>query len=144
MCKPSFQGFITFLVYPCTLFGKLSLWKPLIDHHNFRNNNSFYICICLNNFLCLFLPYHFLLQYLPSKFAKRYLVKQPSHAILRVSSERTRTWSVNFHYVAARTTFQVGWLDFVRANDLKTGDACIFMLTDNIKFLFDVVFFRAT
>ncbi|KAK9948764.1 hypothetical protein M0R45_004326 [Rubus argutus] len=82
--------------------------------------------------------------YLPSKFAKRYLIKQPSHAILRVSSERTRTWSVKFHYVATRTTFQSGWLEFVQGNDLKTGDACIFMLTDNIKFLFDVVFFRAT
>lgn len=53
MCKPSFQGSITFLVYPCTLFGKLSLWKPLIGHHNFCNNNSCYICICLKNLLCL-------------------------------------------------------------------------------------------
>ncbi|XP_024186299.1 B3 domain-containing transcription factor VRN1 isoform X3 [Rosa chinensis] len=80
--------------------------------------------------------------YLPAKFANRYLVKQPRHAILRVASKRT--WSVNLRYTAARTTFQTGWFEFVQDNDLKEGGACIFMLTDNIQVVFDVVFFRAT
>nr|XP_011465844.1 PREDICTED: B3 domain-containing transcription factor VRN1-like [Fragaria vesca subsp. vesca] len=80
--------------------------------------------------------------YMPAKFAKRYLVKQPGHAILQV--ERKRTWYVNLHYASGRTTIQSGWATFVQDNDLKEGDTCVFMLTDKIKFLFDVVIFRST
>ncbi|KAK9929696.1 hypothetical protein M0R45_026784 [Rubus argutus] len=81
-------------------------------------------------------------MWLPAVFVHGHLIKRPVDAILQVSGGKS--WPVRFHYNNERTTLQVGFIDFVRGNNLKAGDACVFVLTDNIKFLFDVFIFRAT
>ncbi|KAL6144196.1 hypothetical protein ACLB2K_054891 [Fragaria x ananassa] len=37
-----------------------------------------------------------------------------------------------------------GWLPFVRENNLKVGDVCVFTLVNSIELLFEVVFFPTT
>ncbi|PRQ20362.1 putative transcription factor B3-Domain family [Rosa chinensis] len=80
--------------------------------------------------------------WLPTLFVHGNLIKRPSDAILKVSDGAR--WPVCFHYNKARATLQGGFAKFVRGNNLKVGDACVFVLTNNIKFLFDVFIFRTT
>ncbi|XP_024170849.2 B3 domain-containing transcription factor VRN1 [Rosa chinensis] len=80
--------------------------------------------------------------WLPTVFVHGHLIKWPSDAILKVSDGAR--WPVCFHYNKARATLQGGFAKFVRGNNLKAGDACVFVLTNNIKFLFDVFIFRTT
>lgn len=79
---------------------------------------------------------------MPTGFAKRHLTKQTANAILKVSDGGT--WSVMFAYPKLKATFQQGWRVFVRDNNLKLGDVCVFILIKDIKLSFEVVFFRAT
>ncbi|KAI5319449.1 hypothetical protein L3X38_039157 [Prunus dulcis] len=78
----------------------------------------------------------------PAGFAKRHLMKQPANAILKVSDGGT--WSVKFSYPKPKVRFLQGWRVFVRDNNLKLGDVCVFILIKDIKLSFEVVFFRAT
>ncbi|KAM5580093.1 hypothetical protein ABKV19_009702 [Rosa sericea] len=89
-------------------------------------------------------PYsiHYNNVYLPKEFAKTYLTKLSSGiAILQVSDGRT--WSVNFKFDHAnsRARLMKGWSPFVRDNNLKVGDVCIFTLINCTELVFDVVFF---
>ncbi|KAL6272636.1 hypothetical protein ACE6H2_023328 [Prunus campanulata] len=80
---------------------------------------------------------------MPSEFAKRHLVEHPAgNVFLRVSDGGT--WSVKFKYEKSIARFQYGWLGFVRDNNLKVDDVCVFILIKDIKLSFDVVFFRTT
>lgn len=80
---------------------------------------------------------------MPSGFAKRHLVEHPAgNAFLRVSDGGT--WSVKFKYEKSIARFQYGWLGFVRDNNLEVDDVCVFILNEDIKLSFDVVFFRTT
>ncbi|KAK9950337.1 hypothetical protein M0R45_005832 [Rubus argutus] len=79
---------------------------------------------------------------LPNEFAKRHLIKLPvGIGILRVSDGDT--WSVKFKYDRKNSKARLhnGWSPFVRDNNLKVGDVCVFVLIDRNEFLFDVFFF---
>nr|XP_011467596.1 PREDICTED: B3 domain-containing protein LOC_Os12g40080-like isoform X2 [Fragaria vesca subsp. vesca] len=82
---------------------------------------------------------------IPNEFAKRYLMNFPADiAILKVLDGRT--WHVKFKYDHAnsRGRLMKGWLPFVRENNLKVGDVCVFTLVNSIELLFEVVFFPTT
>ncbi|XP_062014966.1 B3 domain-containing protein REM9-like [Rosa rugosa] len=79
--------------------------------------------------------------FLSNVFAKTYLTKLSSGvAILQVSDGRT--WPVNFKFDHAnsRARLMKGWSPFVRDNNLKVGDVCIFTLINCTELVFDVVF----
>ncbi|XP_062024802.1 B3 domain-containing protein Os01g0723500-like [Rosa rugosa] len=76
----------------------------------------------------------------PSAFAKGYLTKRPSEVTLQVNGE---TWSVNLQYERNMKRLTTGWADFVRANKLEVGNACVFVLSNDDKFIFDVIVYRA-
>ncbi|PRQ47788.1 putative transcription factor B3-Domain family [Rosa chinensis] len=80
---------------------------------------------------------------LPYEFAKRHLIKLPAGiAILRVSDGRT--WSVMFKYDHKNSKARLwrsGWSSFVRDNNLKVGDVCVFVLIDCNKLSFEVFFY---
>ena len=65
---------------------------------------------------------------------------QPSCFTLRVGKI---CWSVKVRYREA-AMLGAGWSKFVHANNLKFGDACVFVMTNAIKFEFDVEIFRGT
>ncbi|KAM6591493.1 hypothetical protein CsatA_014098 [Cannabis sativa] len=86
---------------------------------------------------------------LPSSFAKEYLEARAtcSNAILKLPNGCGRTWSVlckfkvyNHEVISSR--FQAGWPAFVKDNNLKLGDVCVFVLLEDITFTFEVVIFR--
>ncbi|CAL2273658.1 unnamed protein product [Prunus armeniaca] len=78
--------------------------------------------------------------WLPSEFHKLYPIKNSCEVILRVLDRRT--WPVNLKYGGGRAQFLSGWIEFVRDNNLKVNDVCIFESIDNkVKPLFDVVIF---
>lgn len=56
-----------------------------------------------------------------------------------------RTWSLGLKCERAKrkARFQSGWFKFVRDNNLKIGDVCVFVLVDDIRLTFEVVIFRA-
>lgn len=76
-----------------------------------------------------------------SKFAKKHLSKKPSSANLSVSGG-AGPWPVGLKYEVGkeiRVKFQSGWTTFVRDNNLKVGDECLFVLTDGNRLSFEVV-----
>ena len=77
---------------------------------------------------------------MPSDFVKRYITKRPSEVILQVKG---KSWgSVSFHCDRTIKRFTTGWTDFVRANKIEVGSACVFVLSDNEKYyVFDVNFY---
>ncbi|RXI07246.1 hypothetical protein DVH24_026382 [Malus domestica] len=81
---------------------------------------------------------------LPAGFAKRHLMHQPhGNAILRLPDGGT--WCVKLKlYKQQKVRFKRGWLEFVRDNNLKTGDVCVFILIKGIELAFEVVFYRGT
>ncbi|KAF4393159.1 hypothetical protein G4B88_001893 [Cannabis sativa] len=88
---------------------------------------------------------------LPSSFAKEYLEARAtcSNAILKLPNGCGRTWSVlckfkvyNHEVISSR--FQAGWPAFVKDNNLKLGDVCVFVLLEDITFTFEVVIFRVS
>ncbi|XP_062023636.1 B3 domain-containing transcription factor VRN1-like [Rosa rugosa] len=82
--------------------------------------------------------------WLCSRFSEKHLSKKPSNAELHVPGGRT-TWHVGLKYDVGRkgAKFQSGWTKFVRDNNLKKGDECVFVLTDENKFSFEVVIIAA-
>ncbi|XP_021809455.1 B3 domain-containing protein Os03g0619600-like isoform X4 [Prunus avium] len=76
----------------------------------------------------------------PAEFVKEHLNQAHDKAILRVSDERT--WHVNLCKYGRAFRLQ-RWMRFVRENDLKVGDVCVFELINNIKPLFNVALFHA-
>ncbi|KAL6224713.1 hypothetical protein ACLB2K_003568 [Fragaria x ananassa] len=81
---------------------------------------------------------------LPRKFSKRHLKLPAGIAILRISDGRT--WSVKFKYdhKNSKARFSCGWSLFVRVNNLKVGDVCVFLLIDCNELLFEVFLFPTT
>ncbi|XP_062001040.1 B3 domain-containing transcription factor VRN1-like isoform X2 [Rosa rugosa] len=77
----------------------------------------------------------------PFDFAKRYLRKQPSNVTFLADGV---SWPVKFHYPQNQTRAMAGWSAFARVNKLKESDVCVFVLTDDIKFVFSVAIFRIT
>ncbi|KAM5554889.1 B3 domain-containing transcription factor VRN1-like [Rosa sericea] len=77
----------------------------------------------------------------PFDFAKRYLRKQPSNVTFLADGV---SWPVKFHYSQNQTRAMAGWSAFARVNKLKESDVCVFVLTDDIKFVFSVAIFRIT
>lgn len=79
---------------------------------------------------------------MPSEFHKLHLIKNSGEVVLRVLD--WRTWPVNLTYEEGRARFLSGWMEFVRGNNLKVNDVCVFELIDNkVKPLLEVVIFRA-
>ncbi|XP_050386056.1 B3 domain-containing protein LOC_Os12g40080 [Argentina anserina] len=64
------------------------------------------------------------LLHIPSTFVKDIKIKR-STAKLQVSN---RLWSVKWITDHHSSRFSQGWTEFVRENDLKVGDACVFEL----------------
>ncbi|KAB2617680.1 B3 domain-containing transcription factor VRN1-like [Pyrus ussuriensis x Pyrus communis] len=80
---------------------------------------------------------------LRSKFVKKHLSKTCDHVFLRRSDGRT--WRVKLEqYETGRCRLLSGWKKFVQENSLAIGDVCVFVLIDNIKPLFNVIFFPTT
>ncbi|KAM5576339.1 B3 domain-containing protein [Rosa sericea] len=65
----------------------------------------------------------------------------PGHVILWVEKS---SWFVKVSHIGTATRLQAGWSEFVHVNNLKIGDACVFVLTDAINFQYDVEIFRVT
>ncbi|PON54044.1 B3 DNA binding domain containing protein [Parasponia andersonii] len=80
----------------------------------------------------------------PASFARKYLKDKPGTAILKVSNESRRTWSVKFkeYHGTAIARFQGGWPAFARGNNLEVGDVCVFVLLNDMKLSFEVVIFH--
>ncbi|KAM5576347.1 B3 domain-containing protein Os11g0197600-like [Rosa sericea] len=78
--------------------------------------------------------------WLCSRFSQKHLSNKPSNAELHVPG-RTTTWRVGLKYEVGkkRAKFQSGWPKFVRDNNLKIGDECVFVLTDENIYSFEVV-----
>lgn len=92
--------------------------------------------------MCVYcLSVHFIFQELPRNFSKRHLKLPAGIAILRISDGRT--WSVKFKYdhKNSKARFSCGWSLFVRDNNLKVGDVCVFVLIDCNELLFEVILF---
>ena len=52
---------------------------------------------------------------------------------------------MKFNYEKSRATLKHGWLAFVKDNNLKVGDVCVFTLIEDIVMLsFQVEFFGTT
>lgn len=85
------------------------------------------------SFLCF-------LQHLPHDFSKTHLNKQCLTISLRINGT---TWCAAIYKIHRTTRLQAGWSEFANGNNLKKGDVCVFVLTDRIKFVFDVKVFRA-
>lgn len=81
---------------------------------------------------------------MPVDFVKRHLIKQPAGGNVILRGPNGGTWSVKLKCEIPKYRLQNGWLAFVRDNDLKVGDVCVFILIKDIKLSFDVVFFRGT
>ncbi|KAK9924144.1 hypothetical protein M0R45_032530 [Rubus argutus] len=80
---------------------------------------------------------------LPLEFAQRHLITQPASNITLRGSDGT-TWSVEFTYSKQKARFQRDWLTFVKDNNLKVGDVCVFVLIKDSKLILRVVFFRSS
>lgn len=90
---------------------------------------------------------HFLLlQNFPHIFAKMHLSNRSYDVTLKVPNE-SKTWPVKYTYrehKSAAPRFQGGWRTFVKENNLKVGDVCVFVLLKAINNVsFEVVIFRA-
>ncbi|KAM5551988.1 B3 domain-containing transcription factor VRN1 [Rosa sericea] len=79
----------------------------------------------------------------PSEFSKRHLTKKPATVILQVLDGRTWSVQLKYHHERSEARFQSCWPLFVRENNLKVGDACVFTLINCIAFVFEVVFYPA-
>ncbi|KAL6130155.1 hypothetical protein ACLB2K_068536 [Fragaria x ananassa] len=79
----------------------------------------------------------------PREFSYRHLKMKCSHINLRVNK---KSWSLNIYQGIRNKSFklQAGWPEFVRENNLKEGDVCVFVLNETIRYVFDVKIFRAT
>ncbi|XP_050384245.1 B3 domain-containing protein LOC_Os12g40080-like [Argentina anserina] len=75
-----------------------------------------------------------------SGFSRKYLRNKPNTAEFHVPGG-TKTWLVGLKYDNGRqrARFQYNWTKFVKDNDLKIGDECVFVLTDEYKLSFEVV-----
>ncbi|XP_040369065.1 B3 domain-containing protein LOC_Os12g40080 [Rosa chinensis] len=82
--------------------------------------------------------------WLCSRFSQKHLSDKPSNAELHVPGGTT-TWCVGLKYEVGRkrAKFQSGWTKFVRDNNLNIGDECVFVLTDENIFSFEVVIVAA-
>ncbi|KAM5576348.1 B3 domain-containing protein [Rosa sericea] len=78
--------------------------------------------------------------WLCSRFSQKHLSNKPSNAELHVPGVPT-TWRVGLKYEVGRkrAKFQSYWTKFVKDNKLKIGDECVFVLTDENIFSFEVV-----
>nr|XP_011470561.1 PREDICTED: B3 domain-containing protein REM19-like [Fragaria vesca subsp. vesca] len=79
----------------------------------------------------------------PREFSYRHLKMKCSHINLRVNK---KSWSLNIYQGIRNKSFklQAGWPEFVRENNLKEGDVCVFVLNETIRYVFDVTIFRTT
>ncbi|PKA60952.1 B3 domain-containing protein [Apostasia shenzhenica] len=64
---------------------------------------------------------------IPMKFAEEYL-PQTSQLALLLLPEKTRSWSVQLLVQKQSVGFSCGWKEFVKDNNLKVGNVCLFEL----------------
>ncbi|XP_031481405.1 B3 domain-containing transcription factor VRN1-like isoform X2 [Nymphaea colorata] len=80
-------------------------------------------------------------MHIPLKFVKAHLPQQDAKFMLRTGDGRE--WQVSYLYKEGRSGFLGGWADFVFANNLEEGDACVFEFIKGGKDLaMDVTVFR--
>ncbi|CAN6449362.1 unnamed protein product [Victoria cruziana] len=80
-------------------------------------------------------------MHIPLKFVKAHLPQQDAKFMLRTGDGRE--WQVSYLYKEGRSGFLGGWADFVFANNLEEGDACVFEFIKGDKELaMDVTIFR--
>ncbi|XP_057443886.1 B3 domain-containing protein REM8-like [Lotus japonicus] len=73
---------------------------------------------------------HEVIMIIPHNFARQHLHKMEGEmVILFVDNNNERTWDVELKLnTAAQLIFALGWRKFLRANNLKLGDVCAFVL----------------
>ncbi|XP_058180021.1 B3 domain-containing transcription factor VRN1-like [Rhododendron vialii] len=77
----------------------------------------------------------------PLKFLKKYLRDNQKNISLRISDGTT--WLVRFYAGALNGKRNLGWGPFVRDNNLKVGDICVFeLISTGIEPQLDVTIFR--
>ncbi|KAE9466913.1 hypothetical protein C3L33_01186, partial [Rhododendron williamsianum] len=77
----------------------------------------------------------------PLKFVKKYLRDNQKSISLRISDGTT--WLVRFYAGAMNGKRNLGWGPFVRDNNLKVGDICVFeLISTGIEPQLDVTIFR--
>lgn len=81
---------------------------------------------------------------MPSEFSKRHLTNQPATVTLQVLDGRSWSVQLKYYHERAKVRFQNCWPLFVRGNNLKVGDVCVFTLINCSEFLFEVVFYPVT
>lgn len=77
--------------------------------------------------------------HIPMTFVKNYIKIKKSTVKLQVSK---RLWSVKWIHNYCSSRFSQGWTEFVRQNDLKMGDVCVFELIKTDDIVMKVSFFR--
>ncbi|XP_050378518.1 B3 domain-containing transcription factor VRN1-like [Argentina anserina] len=77
---------------------------------------------------------------LPYEFMRTHLSSESGEVTLQVSDGRI--WKVALKCENSRAEFHDHWWEFIQDNQLKVGDACVFMLIDYARPLFEVVIFH--
>lgn len=95
-----------------------------------KHTSLFREILCLS---CIPYSFFFFPQNFPSGFAKRYLTKRSSELVILYVNGKT--WSVNFHYEKTIARLTAGWRGFVRGYNLEVGSACVFVLSNEDRYL---------
>ena len=87
----------------------------------------------------------FLLQVIPIRFVKRHLITD--NKCITVKGRDKRTWSMKCRLRTGRygrmtAELSSGWIIFLRDNQLKLGDVCVFELIKSPIIVLKVVIFR--
>jgi len=81
---------------------------------------------------------------MPGNFITEDQQREDDHVFLWISSERA--WHVKFYpsHSSGQILLSIGWMDFVKDNNLKIGDVCVFDQIKKPGISFRVVIFRDT
>ncbi|KAL6128554.1 hypothetical protein ACLB2K_071909 [Fragaria x ananassa] len=78
---------------------------------------------------------------IPPDFSHRHLNEKPCAANIWLNGE---IWKSRFSYKRSDDTRWYGWKAIAEANNLEKGDACLFVLINNVNYTFEVSIFRTT
>ncbi|KAL6993679.1 60S ribosomal protein L7-like 1 [Sarracenia purpurea var. burkii] len=109
-------------------------YSALQRARDFKSESSFFTISMKSSYV-----YGSVTLYIPRDFAQKYLWGE--NIILRVSEGRT--WLVKLYRATSGDQFSLGWVSFVRDNNLKVGDVCVFELIKGVEPCLNVIIFRA-
>ncbi|KAG4398115.1 hypothetical protein JHK82_029456 [Glycine max] len=106
--------------------------------NSFRSENPFFICAMRKTYI------QRSVLFMPGNFITEDQQREDDHVFLWISSERA--WHVKFYpsHSSGQILLSIGWMDFVKDNNLKIGDVCVFDQIKKPGISFRVVIFRDT